>query len=149
MPGRDCLIVGGALSAVAALLHLATIAGGPDWYRFMGAGEGMARAAAAGSWRPVVATLAIAAVLAVWSAYAFAGAGLIPPLPLMRAALVAISAVYLARSLFLFPALRALATGDDPAFQRWSGGFVIWSSLIVLAIGLAYAIGTWLAWDRL
>lgn len=34
------LIAGGLLSAAAALLHIAVIVGGPDWYRFFGAGEG-------------------------------------------------------------------------------------------------------------
>jgi hypothetical protein len=36
------LVGGGILSAIAALLHAAVIAGGPDWYRFFGAGEEMA-----------------------------------------------------------------------------------------------------------
>jgi hypothetical protein len=30
-----------------------------------------------------------------------------------------------------------------------SPAFMLWSSSIVLAIGLAYAIGTWMAWSRL
>ena len=45
------LVTGGILSALAALLHLAVIAGGPDWYRFVGAGEEMARMAEQGSIR--------------------------------------------------------------------------------------------------
>ena len=93
------LIAGGTLSAIAALLHVAIIFGGPDWYRFFGAGEGMARAAERGSAQPAIITLGIAAVLAVWSAYGFSGAGVIRRLPLLRTALVAISAVYLARGL--------------------------------------------------
>ncbi|MBW3618576.1 MAG: hypothetical protein KY446_12705 [Proteobacteria bacterium] len=67
----------------------------------------MARAAERGSPVPAVWALAIAAVLAVWAAYAWAGAGLIPRLPLMRTVLVAISAVYLLRGLVLAPALAA------------------------------------------
>ena len=47
-PGSTWLLIGGGLSVVAALLHIACIFGGPDWYRFLGAGEGMARAAARG-----------------------------------------------------------------------------------------------------
>ena len=136
------LIAGGCLSAVAALLHLAVILGGPDWYRFFGAGEALARAAERGSWLPPLITLAIASLLAICSAYAFAGAGLIPRLPLIRTALILISAVFLIRGLFvLYP----------PAFNRpdLSPGFMLWSSLAVLCIGLLYAIGTWTAWDRL
>jgi hypothetical protein len=36
------LLWGGALSLVAALLHIAIIVGGPAWYRFFGAGEALA-----------------------------------------------------------------------------------------------------------
>ena len=135
------LIAGGLLSAVAALLHLAIIAGGPEWYRFFGAGEGMARAAERGSPTPALITIGIAAVLALWSAYAFAGAGLIPRLPLMRTALVLITGIYLLRALALLPML-ALK-------PQLAGPFEVWSSLIVLAYGLAYGMGTLRAWPAL
>lgn len=135
------LLLAGGLSLVAALLHLAIIFGGPDWYRFFGAGEEMARAAERGSWRPVFITIAIAAVLLVWAAYAFSGAGLIPRLPLMKLALVLISAVYFLRGV---APLAILIFAPD----RMSA-FVIWSSLIVLIVGAAYAIGTYSAWHRL
>ena len=141
-PGNPWLILGGALSLAAALLHLAVILGGPDWYRFFGAGEGMARADERGSWTPALMTLGIAAVLTVWAAYAFAGAGLIRKLPLIRTALVAISAIYLVRGLFIL----------DPALFRrpdLTSSFMFWSSLIVLVYGLAYAVGTWQAWPYL
>ena len=58
------LIAAGMLNAAAAILHLAVILGGPDWYRFFGAGEGMARMAEQGMVRPVLITLGIAAILA-------------------------------------------------------------------------------------
>ena len=135
------LIAGGLLSAAAALLHVAVIVGGPDWYRFFGAGEGLAQAAERGSWTPLVITLGIAAILAIWSAYAFSGAGLIPRLPLLRTGLVTISLIYLARGLILFP---LLVFKPDAV-----NAFAVWSSLIVLAYGLAYAVGTWRAWTFL
>lgn len=135
---NNWLIAGGLLSAAAALLHVAVIVGGPDWYRFFGAGEGLARAAERGSWTPVVITLGIAAILAIWSAYAFSGAGLIPRLPLLRTGLVTISVIYLARGLILFPTLLFKPALID--------AFTVWSSLIVLAYGVAYAVGTWRAW---
>ena len=135
------LIAAGALSAIAALLHLAIIWGGPDWYRFFGAGEAMARAAERGSARPAFITVGIASILAVWAAYAFSGAGLIRRLPLLRTALVAISAVYLARALAPLPILLFRPGAMSP--------FVWWSSLIVLVYGLAYAIGTWAVWPQL
>ena len=135
------LVAGGILSALAAILHLAVIAGGPDWYRFVGAGEEMARMAEQGLLRPALITIAIAAILGIWSAYAFAGAGLIPRLPLMRTALVAITAVYLLRGLALVPLALLRPALIDP--------FALWSSLIVLAYGLVHAVGTLRAWPAL
>jgi hypothetical protein len=139
--GAGWLTAAAALSAAAALLHLAVIAGGPDWYRFFGAGEEMARMAARGSPRPALITFGIAALLAIWSAYALAGAGRIRRLPLMRTALLAITAIYLVRGLVLLPAL-AMNGGRVDAF-------LLWSSLIVLVYGLTYAVGTFLAWPAL
>jgi len=135
------LMLAGTLSAGAAVVHLMVIAGGSDWYRFFGAGERMARLAEQGSPRPALITLAIAAMLGLWSAYAFAGAGLIRRLPLMRTALVIITAIYLLRGLILIPAL-ALNGG-------MVGAFTLWSSLIVLVYGIAYAVGTFRAWPAL
>lgn len=45
-PGSRWLIVGGGLSLLASLLHVACMIGGPDWFRFFGAGEAMAQAVA-------------------------------------------------------------------------------------------------------
>jgi hypothetical protein len=139
--GKPWLVAAGLLSAGAAILHLAVIAGGADWYRFFGAGERMAQLAEQGSVRPALVTLGIAFMLALWSVYALAGAGLVPRLPLMRTALVLISAVYLLRGLVLLPALAVHGGRIDP--------FLLWSSLIVLVFGITYAVGTWRAWPRL
>lgn len=138
---NTALIIGGWMSVAAALLHIACIIGGPDWYRFFGAGEEMATMAERGSLTPTMLTLGIAAILAIWAAYAFSGAGLLPRLPLLRTGLVVISAIYLLRGLVLIPAL-VINRGDVMPF-------ILWSSLIVLVYGLAYAIGTWVAWPSL
>ena len=138
--GRNWLIVGGWLSVVAALLHIACIFGGGDWYRFFGAGEELARADEAGSWVPALLTSGIATVLFVWAAYAFSAAGVIRRIPLIRTALVVISAIYLARGLMIIPILI-----EPPARTP----FNIWSSLIVLVYGIIYATGTWQAWSPL
>lgn len=134
------LVAGGWLSLAASALHAACILGGPDWYRFFGAGEAMAAAAERGEAYPALVTAVIALILALWAAYAFAGAKLIRRLPLMRTALVAISAIYLLRGAALIPALTVPGMG---------GAFNIWSSLIVLIYGLCYAVGTWKAWPSL
>lgn len=141
MKGNRWLVLGGVLSALAAILHLGVIAGGPEWYRFFGAGEEMARAAERGSMMPSLVTLAIAALLMVWSLYAFSAAGIIRRLPLLRTALILISAVYLLRALALLPILVLRPELVDT--------FAVVSSLIVLVYGLAYAIGTWSQWPAL
>lgn len=141
-PARNpALIIGGWLSVAASLLHIGCIIGGPEWYRFFGAGEAMATMAEQGSMTPTLLTLGIAAILAIWAAYAFSGAGLLPRLPLLRTGLVVISAIYLLRGLALVPALVINGTNVMP--------FILWSSLIVLVYGIVYAVGTWTAWPHL
>lgn len=140
-PGTGWLTLGGCLSLGAAALHLAIIAGGPDWYRFFGAGEGVAQAAERGAWAPLLMTVGIATVLSIWAIYAFAGAGRIARLPLQRTGLVTIAAIYLLRGLAVIR--------PDLWRPDLTGTFKLWSSLIVLVFGLAYAIGTWRAWPRL
>ncbi len=140
-PGSGWLVTGALLSAAAAIMHLAVIVGGPDWYRFFGAGEEMARMAERGSPLPALITLGIAALLATCAAYALSAAGQIRRLPLIRTALVAISAVYLLRGLVLFPALALNPAKVD--------AFMLWSSLIVLAYGVVHAVGTYRAWPAL
>lgn len=131
--GSQALVLGGALTAAAALAHLACIAIGAPAYRFMGAGEGMARAVEAGRKQPALVTAAIAAVLLVWALYAFSGAGLIGELPLTGLALPAISMVYLGRAL-AFPLLRPVFPGNSLTFWLVSSG-------ICLVLGCLYAVG--------
>lgn len=74
-------------------------------------------------------------------AYAFSGAGVLPRLPLLRTGLVVITAIYLLRATLFIP------------LHLWrpqhSDAFAIWSSLIVLAYGAAYGVGTLRAWRDL
>jgi hypothetical protein len=133
------LLAGGLLSAAASLMHIGCIVRGPGWYRFFGAPEPLIRAAENGDPTLHWMTAGIALILALWSAYAFAGAGLIGRLPLMRTALIAISAIYLLRGLLIIPVL----------FEPNPAAFDIWSSLIVLAYGAVYATGTWQACNQL
>jgi hypothetical protein len=140
-PGSRWLIAGGILSALAALLHIGVILGGPEWYRFFGAGEEIAQAAERGEWGPPIMTMGIALILTIWAAYAFSGAGKLPKLFLLRTGLIVISAIYLLRGFALVP------------LHIWrpemTDAFTVWSSLIVLAYGLAYMIGTVKSWRAL
>lgn len=135
------LLIGAALSGIAALLHVGIIFGGAPWYRFFGAGEKLAAADAAGHLYPAVITAGIAAVLATWAAYALAGAGVIAPLPLLKAALLLITAIYLLRGLAIVPLL-LLARGKATPF-------LVWSSLICIGFGAVHLAGVSQVWDRL
>ena len=133
------LVLAGWLSISAALLHVAIIIAGSDWYRFFGAGEELATLAGQGSRIPTLITLGIATVLFVWGLYAFAGAHAFMRLPILRVGLTTISAIYLVRGLAVIPAL----------FLTPIDSFVIWNSIIRLSFGRVYATGTIQQWSKL
>ena len=101
----------------------------------------MADMAAQGQAYPAIITSGIAAVLAIWSVYAFSGAGWLPRMPLLRTALVLIAAIYLIRAIAFVPALAINGQTITP--------FSLWSSAIVLVYGLCYALGTVMRWQAL
>lgn len=138
MTANPWLAVGGALSAAASLAHLAIILGGPRWYDFFGAGPRMVRLAEQGSPKAALITLGIAAVLAIWAAFAFSGAGLIPRLPLLKLALLAITAVYVVRAVGYIPIL--MVTGAPVGTFAWV------SSAIVLVYAGVHVLGTLQLW---
>lgn len=138
---RVWLLAAAWMSVAASILHLAVIVGGPDWYRFFGAGEAMAQAAERGSPVPAILTIAIAAILGIWALYAFGAAGVIGRLPLTRTALAAIALVLIARSAMAF--VPQLWTPEHTI------AFRIWSSAICFIMGLCFAVGVWKAWPQL
>lgn len=133
------LIIGGVLSLFASLMHIAVIYVGADWYRLFGAGEDLAVMAEQGSWFPPILTAMIAGVLFVWALFAFSGAGLMRRLPMLRQGLVAISGIYLARGIGPFVAM--------PFMPDFASTFWVLSSSVCTLYGLAYAIGTYTAWN--
>lgn len=135
------LVAGAVLSGVAALIHLACLIVGAPLFRLLGAGEQMAQLHLAGHWYPTVVTMAIAAVLFAWSAYALSGAGVIRKLPLLRTGLVAITAIYTVRGVAFVPAM--------PYFPGNSMTFWVVSSSICLLVGMVHLVGLRQSWDRL
>ncbi|OFI36077.1 hypothetical protein [Alteromonas lipolytica] len=133
------LLIAGWLSMAAAVAHLLCIVGGPDWYRFFGAGERMAQMAADGDIYPTMITAGIALLLSIWGLYAFSGAGIIRRLPLCKTCLVLISVIFCARGLagFFVPFL-----AQDSMMPQNSPTFWLVSSLICCAYGLLYWQGT-------
>ncbi|MDT8759365.1 hypothetical protein MZO42_11715 [Sphingomonas psychrotolerans] len=135
------LLAGGLASVAAALAHLACIAGGSSLYRAIGAPPQVVRAVELGSSRPAWFTMGIAAGLMIAAAYAFAGAGVIRRLPLLRLGLIAIAAVYVGRGLLFRPEM----LGRPDLSQT----FALVSAAIVLAMGLVHAVGLWRGWKQL
>jgi hypothetical protein len=135
------LIVAAICSGGAALLHLGCIIFGGDWYRFFGAGEQMAQMAEAGNIYPTIVTLVIVTLLAIWSLYALAGAGLILRLPLLRLGLCVIAAIYLLRGIAFVPLM--------PMFPGNSITFWVVSSTTCFVFGLMYVIGVIQSWSYL
>ena len=146
MNGNTLLVVAASLSFIAALLHVAIIFGGAEWYRFFGAGERMAVLATSGSPYPTLVTLSIASVLGVWGLYGLSGAGIIGRLPFLRWGLVAITLVYLLRGAagLVLPFVL-----DHPALAQNSRSFWLVSSSICLTFGLFYLLGVIHSWGAL
>lgn len=138
--GGTWLLRGALLTLAASLLHVAIIFGGPDWYRFFGAGERMARLAARGSVYPTVITAVIALVLGLWALYGLSGAGVIRRLPLLRLALSLIACVYLARGVLGVP-LALFVSGPYADELKGRMLFMVVSSVVCVFLGFCYAAG--------
>jgi hypothetical protein len=86
-----------------------------------------------------------ALILVVFGLYALSGAGSIPHLPLLRLGLIGISSLFLLRGLFFVVSILIM-------FGILEGEILIQgeiSSLVFLAAGIAYAVGTILNWREM
>jgi hypothetical protein len=144
MNGQRLLKLAGWLSTAIAALHVVIVFLGPPAYRYFGAGEAMARQAEAGSLFPAALTFAVAVVFILFALYAFAGAGTIRRLPLLRTGLVTIGAIYTLRGLLLFPQLTGYLR-EPPIVAPRDLVF----STVSLVIGLLYLVGASRAWAGL
>jgi putative oxidoreductase len=130
---RFCLLLGGVASFAIVLLHLG-LALQPQWYGYFGAGE-LVQLHDEGSRFTVLVTLGLALMFALWGLYALSGVGVIGPVPLLRAGLIGIGAIYVLRSLLAPSELaKALVEGAPLRFVVFSAGS--------LAAGLLYLAGT-------
>jgi hypothetical protein len=139
--GRRLFVLAAVLSAAVAALHIAIIFAGAPGYRYFGAGEEMARQAESGSPRPALLTFVIALVFAGFTAYALSAAHVIPKLPLMKTALIAIGAIYSLRGLLLVSQIAYVLQHDLSPFHR-----VLAFSAMSLFIGIVHLAATILAW---
>ena len=142
--GAPVLGFGGWLCIPAAALHILCIWGGGAWYRALGAGEMLARAAERGSIMPhllaggIACALMIAATYAIAAATLVSGRGIQTRLPSMGLVLSTICVVLLVRGLLIFV----------PGVWRpdLAGDYRHYSSMIVLVMAAVFIFGTWQAW---
>lgn len=134
------LIFAAVSIAVAAALHFSCIFIGAPAFRFLGAGEAIAKMAERGHWYPTFIAFVIGMLLSTWAAYALSGAGITPRLPLTPYALLIIAIILLARAIG-FTLLKPLFPGNSQAF--W-----FLSSSICLVIGLAFLVGAIGLWSK-
>ena len=120
-----------ALTLCMALLHYLCILWGADGFRFMGAGEAIAKMAENGHWYPTFISTAVGTALLIPTCYALAAARGKPRLPWHRQTMLATSIVFLLRGL-AFPLLK-------PMFPENSDTFWWITSAICLLLGSLYA----------
>ena len=132
----------GVVTLAGAILHVAILFGGPDWYALFGAPQGLVTLARAGSLRAPISCLVIAAILLVFAAYAFSGAGIIRRLPFLRLGLASIASVLLLRGVLFVPLIiwrpGVLTRICD---CRRVDIFIIVTSVVCLALGAGFALG--------
>ncbi|MBJ9952150.1 MULTISPECIES: hypothetical protein [unclassified Acinetobacter] len=138
---NDILMIAALFDAAAAIEHLACIAIGGSAFRFLGAGERLAREFEAGKIQPILVTILIAFILFSWSAFALSGAGMLGLLPFTKWILIAISMVLITRAL-AFPLLK-------PYFPENSMKFWLISSGICFVMGMAHLYGVITQWNQL
>lgn len=148
-PKNNYLIWSGIAAAAAGLLHIATIFGGPPWYRIIGATEPIVRMAEKGHPYPAIVCLVAAAMLFACAIFAFSGAGLIRRLPLLRTALVLITAALLIHGIAFIPLViwwphLMIGIYDGVGVNT----ILIVTSVICLVAGIGFGLGARQAWER-
>jgi hypothetical protein len=139
---KSYLVFVGVVAAAGALLHIAILFGGPDWYAFFGAPQGLVDMARAGNVRVPISCLVIAAFLSLLAAYAFSGAGVIRSLPFLRLVLSSIAGVLILRGILFVPLiLWRPGTLSGICECRSVDAFIIVTSVLCLAMGIGYALG--------
>jgi len=138
---RYLILVGGAAFA-GAVLHIAILFGGPDWYAAFGAPRRLVDMARAGSLRPAISCVVIAAALSVLAAYAFSGAGRMRRLPLLRPVLALSASILILRGLLFIPLiLWSPATLTRICDCQRVDFFIVSTSLLCLTLGIGLGLG--------
>ena len=128
-----------------ALVHLAIPLGGPEWYWYWGAPQGLAAMASAGLARPVVTCVVIACLLFVFAGYAFSALGIVRRLPAQRWVLAVVGLVLAVHGAWLpiAAAKGSWAVGTVCGRCGNLNGFVFAMSAVCLFIGVGFLLGAW------
>jgi hypothetical protein len=131
------LVAAGTISAAIALLHVIMLIK-PAWWEYVSGGvkSPLAEQAIRGSTGTQIATAVLAVIFAVWSLYAFSGAGLIGTLPWLKPILIVIGAIYVLRSLAIFTEVNTVRNDGAPIQ-------IVFFSIISFVTGLLYILGVW------
>ncbi|MBO6794137.1 MAG: hypothetical protein JJ895_09505 [Balneolaceae bacterium] len=121
-----------------ALLHVAIMIVGGEWYVFFGAGQEMARLDETGSWYPKIVNSVIAVIFSIWGCYALSAAGMIKKLPFLRTVILSISGILILRGIsgFILP-----FTSTHPFILQNSIPFWMITSVISTLLGLLFLLG--------
>jgi hypothetical protein len=128
-------LIAGVATLLIALVHVGALFVGPDALAYLDAPD-LAVMMRAGSPIPIVATLGAAVVFLLFSAYGFAGAGVLRPLPKLRVALAAIGGIFVLRGLGIIWFTYLVVVGSPDAIPREIG-----FSAVALAVGVLFLIG--------
>jgi putative oxidoreductase len=128
------LIAGGVISALISIFHVLLVLN-PGLFSYISPDQesGLAQM---GFMLLVIPTFILALIFAIWTLYAFSGAGLIRQLPRLRTALIVIGVIYILRALFLPFEINMVL------IQGYPFRFVVFSSISLLA-GLLYLLGVY------
>ncbi|MBD3382424.1 MAG: hypothetical protein GF404_09535 [candidate division Zixibacteria bacterium] len=132
--GKASVFTGSLVILAISGLHIYFIFAGPEIYRFFGAGEKLASMLESGSVIPTISTFVLAIVFALFAVYGLALAGFIKELPFQKQVVLAVSIIFILRSLLM---LKLLADPENVPLQ------MILFSLVALLVGLLYLHG-WL-----
>lgn len=139
---KRLLLVAGSLSLAIALFQ-AVVSLSPAWSLYFGAPAEFVQ----NRWLLLLLGEITAVIFGIWGLYGLSGAGFIRRLFLLRLGLVVISAIYILRGLMILPELLIVWKILPPSEVVTSQGLI--SSLVSLAVGLIYGIGTLGVWSEL
>ena len=95
----------------------------------------------------LIASLIVGLIFVVWGLYGFSGAGVIRRLPLLRLGLIVIGGIYILRGIpgiMILLIMAGIIRDPQPIPPQ-----ALIASLVSLGIGLAYLVGTIVAWPAL